>query len=146
MPVTAYSPVEQGRLAGHPALEEVAKRHDATGLQVALAWLLRRPDVLAIPKAGTVAHVVENRAAAELTLSDLDVADLDAGVSAAYEESVAGDAVTMPALTPKTRQPRLLARPLPEPGPPDPCRRMPGAPPGAPACFDTALRAGSAGR
>ncbi len=78
MPVTAYSPVEQGRLVGHPALEEVAKRHDATGLQVALAWLLRRPDVLAIPKAGTVAHIEENRSAVELKLSDLDVSDLDA--------------------------------------------------------------------
>ena len=77
VPVTAYSPVEQGRLASHPALVEVAKRHDATGLQVALAWLLRRPDVLAIPKAGTVAHVEENRAAADLMLSDQDLTDLD---------------------------------------------------------------------
>ncbi len=77
VPVTAYSPVEQGRLAGHAALEEVAKRHDATGLQVALAWLLRRPDMLAIPKAGTVAHVEQNRAAADLKLSDQDVTDLD---------------------------------------------------------------------
>lgn len=77
VPVTAYSPVEQGRLTAHPALEAVARRHDATGLQVALAWLLRRPDVLAIPKAGTVAHVEENRAAAELVLSDQDLTDLD---------------------------------------------------------------------
>lgn len=77
MPVMAYSPVEQGRLVAHPALEEVAQRHDATGLQVALAWLLRRPDVLAIPKAGTVAHVEENRAAADMTLSDQDLMDLD---------------------------------------------------------------------
>ena len=77
VPVTAYSPVEQGRLAGHSALDEVAKRHEATGLQVALAWLLLRPDVLAIPKAGTVAHIEENRAAAELTLSDQDLKDLD---------------------------------------------------------------------
>ncbi len=77
VPITAYSPVEQGRLAAHSALDEVAKRHEVTGLQVALAWLLRRPDVMVIPKAGTVAHVVENRAAAELTLSDQDLADLD---------------------------------------------------------------------
>ena len=77
VPVTAYSPVEQGRLAARPALEEGARRHEATGLQVALAWLLRRPEVLAIPKAGTVAHVEENRAAAELALSDQDLMDLD---------------------------------------------------------------------
>ena len=43
MPAMAYSPVEQGRLAGHPALGAVAERHGVTGLQVALAWLLRRP-------------------------------------------------------------------------------------------------------
>ena len=77
MPAMAYSPVEQGRLLGHPALDAVAKRHGATGLQVALAWLLRRADTLVIPKAGTVAHVEENRAAADLRLTDADLADLD---------------------------------------------------------------------
>ena len=39
---------------GHAALDQVAERHGATGLQVALAWLLRRPDLMVIPKAGTV--------------------------------------------------------------------------------------------
>lgn len=77
MPAMAYSPVEQGRLSGHPALAEVAARHGATDLQVALAWLLRRPNLIAIPKAGTVAHVAENRAAADLALTADDVADLD---------------------------------------------------------------------
>ena len=77
MPVMAYSPVEQGRLFGHPALDGVAERHGATGLQVALAWLLRRPDTMVIPKAGTVAHVEENRAAADLRLTEDDLADLD---------------------------------------------------------------------
>ena len=77
MPVMAYSPIEQGRLHGHPALEAVAGRHSATGLQVALAWLLARPDVMVIPKAGTVAHVEENRAAADLVLTDADFAELD---------------------------------------------------------------------
>ena len=77
IPTMAYSPVEQGRLLGHAALDEVARRHGATGMQVALAWLLRGPDVMAIPKAGTVAHVEENRAAADLRLTEADVADLD---------------------------------------------------------------------
>ena len=77
MPAMAYSPVEQGRLAGHPALAGVAARHGATALQVALAWVLRRPNVIAIPKAGTVAHVEENRAAADLVLTAEDVAALD---------------------------------------------------------------------
>lgn len=77
MPAMAYSPVEQGRLAGHPALAGVAARHGATALQVALAWVLRRPNVIAIPKAGTVAHVEENRAAADLVLTAEDLAALD---------------------------------------------------------------------
>ena len=60
-----------------PALERVAERHGATALQVALAWLLRRPDLMVIPKAATVAHVEENRAAADLALTEADLADLD---------------------------------------------------------------------
>ncbi|MGI3899124.1 MAG: aldo/keto reductase [Janthinobacterium lividum] len=77
LPAMAYSPIEQGRLHGHEALEQVAERHGATGLQVALAWLLRRPDLMVIPKAGSVAHVAENRAAADLSLTEADLADLD---------------------------------------------------------------------
>lgn len=65
----AYSPVEQGRLLAHPALADVATRIGATPAQVALAWTLRRGGVIAIPKAGDVAHVRENRAAADLVLS-----------------------------------------------------------------------------
>ena len=77
MPAMAYSPVEQGRLVGHPALEGVAGRHGATAAQIALAWLLRRPGLMVIPKAGTVAHVEENRAAADIALSESDLAELD---------------------------------------------------------------------
>jgi diketogulonate reductase-like aldo/keto reductase len=60
MPVMAYSPVEQGRIIGHKALKQVAQRLGATPAQVALAWVLRQDGVVAIPKAGTVAHVREN--------------------------------------------------------------------------------------
>lgn len=69
MPIMAYSPVEQGRLLAHPALVDVAGRMDATPAQVALAWTMHRDGVIAIPKAGTIAHVQENRAAADLVLS-----------------------------------------------------------------------------
>ena len=78
MPVMAYSPVEQGRLVADLALADVARSVGATSAQVALAWTLRRDGVVAIPKAGTVAHVRENRAAAELVLSDDHLAALDA--------------------------------------------------------------------
>ncbi len=77
IPAMAYSPVEQGRLLGHAALKAVAMRHDATPSQVALAWLLRRPGTIVIPKAGTIAHVRENAGAAALTLSSDDLAALD---------------------------------------------------------------------
>ena len=78
MPVMAYSPVEQGRLLGHRALACVAERIGATPAQVALAWLLQHEGVIAIPKAGSAAHVRENRAAADLALTAEDLATLDA--------------------------------------------------------------------
>jgi diketogulonate reductase-like aldo/keto reductase len=77
MPCMAYSPVEQARLPQSGALAEVASRHTAAPYQIALAWLLRRDDLIAIPKAGTVAHVEQNRAAAEILLSPEDLALLD---------------------------------------------------------------------
>jgi diketogulonate reductase-like aldo/keto reductase len=77
IPIMAYSPIEQGRLLGDAALRRVAERHDATPAQVALAWVLRQDGVIAIPKAGTVDHVHENRRALELELTQQDLAALD---------------------------------------------------------------------
>ena len=77
VPVMAYSPIEQGRLLGHRALQEVAKRHAATPAQVGLAWVLRQDRVIAIPKAGTVAHVRENRGALDIALTEEDIKALD---------------------------------------------------------------------
>ncbi|WP_042690718.1 aldo/keto reductase [Azospirillum sp. B506] len=78
MPVMAYSPIGQGgRLLRSPALLAVAKRHDATPAQVAIAWALRQQGVIAIPKAGTTAHVLQNAEAAKLTLTAEDIAEID---------------------------------------------------------------------
>ncbi|MFI5801393.1 aldo/keto reductase [Streptomyces sp. NPDC051561] len=77
VPAMAYSPLEQGRLLGHPALDSVAEAHGATPLQVALAWVLRHDDVIAIPKAATVAHVEDNHAALDLVLTPDDLKALD---------------------------------------------------------------------
>ncbi len=77
MPLMAYSPIEQGRLLGHPALRTVAERHDATPAQVALAWLMRHDDVIVIPKATALAHVDENLAAPDLLLTHDDFTALD---------------------------------------------------------------------
>ena len=78
MPAMAYSPVEQGRLLTDPELVRVAATIGATPAQVALAWVLHHDGMIAIPKAGNVAHVRENRAAADLVLSPEDLAALDA--------------------------------------------------------------------
>jgi diketogulonate reductase-like aldo/keto reductase len=78
MPAMAYSPVEQGRLLADRALAQVAETIGATPAQVALAWAMRQDNMIAIPKAGSVAHMRENRAAADLILSDADLAALDA--------------------------------------------------------------------
>jgi len=75
--VMAYSPIEQGKLLGHPVLRQIAARHDATAAQVALSWVLRQQGVVAIPKAGRSVHVEENREAAELALTQADLAELD---------------------------------------------------------------------
>jgi diketogulonate reductase-like aldo/keto reductase len=73
----AYSPIEQGRLPGSGALVDIAKRHRATTFQIALAWALRRPDMIVIPKAATIAHVNANRAALDVALDEADIAALD---------------------------------------------------------------------
>jgi diketogulonate reductase-like aldo/keto reductase len=73
----AYSPVEQGRILTDHTLARVAARHDATAAQVALAWLLEQEDLIVIPKATSLAHVRENRAAVDLTLTQDDLAELE---------------------------------------------------------------------
>src|SRR5438552_4450189 len=54
------------------ALRSVAKTHDATPAQVALAWLIRKPNVVAIPGASSVKQLESNAAAADIELSDDD--------------------------------------------------------------------------
>jgi diketogulonate reductase-like aldo/keto reductase len=79
IPVMAYSPIGQaGRLLRSAALREVAKRHDATPAQIAIAWGLRHPHVISIPKAIDPAHVRQNAAAGEIALTEEDLAAIDA--------------------------------------------------------------------
>jgi diketogulonate reductase-like aldo/keto reductase len=77
LPLMAYSPIEQGRLATSSELAQIAARHGATPAQIALAWVLRQPGVIAIPKASTPGHVQQNRAALDLELTAEDLAQLD---------------------------------------------------------------------
>jgi aryl-alcohol dehydrogenase-like predicted oxidoreductase len=103
--VIAYSPLQQGLLSGRygvdnlpkgmrantpdflpenlrrvepllAVLRRLAEAHDATPTQVALAWLLRRPNVVVIPGASSVAQAESNARAADLELSDDEDAEL----------------------------------------------------------------------
>ena len=77
-PIIAYSPVEEGLLAhAHHVLKRVAERHDATPVQIALAWVVREDGVIAIPKAADPKHVRENRGAADIKLTKRDLEELD---------------------------------------------------------------------
>jgi diketogulonate reductase-like aldo/keto reductase len=78
IPVMAYSPLEQGRLAKHKGLAAFAKRHGMTSPQAALAWLLAREDVIVIPKCGNAARMQENLGALQIALSLGQLAELDA--------------------------------------------------------------------
>jgi len=104
--VMAYSPLAQGLLSGKyqqapprnfrrmrrgfsaesrervqpliDALGEIGSRHSATNAQIALAWLIRKPNVVAIPGASSVRQFEENVAAADIDLSDEEDARLSA--------------------------------------------------------------------
>lgn len=77
MPIMAYSPLDQARLTKRTALEAIAKRHEATAYQIALAWTLAQDGVISIPKAVKPDHVRQNVAAAGIKLSAEDLAELD---------------------------------------------------------------------
>jgi len=74
----AYSPVGHGRgLLENATLKKIAKRHDATAAQIALAWVLRQPDVITVPKASNEKHVRDNVRSIDIELTKEDFADLD---------------------------------------------------------------------
>lgn len=77
IPVMAYSPIEQARLPRSGALGAVAQKHGVDPYQVALAWVMRQGDVIAIPKASKIKHVELNAGARELTLDAEDLAAID---------------------------------------------------------------------
>lgn len=77
MPVMAYSPVGEGKLTEHYLLKEIARNKDATPSQIALAWVMRNPGMIAIPKAGCIKHVEENYKSISLELTTEDIEKLD---------------------------------------------------------------------
>ena len=75
--IMAYSPLDQGKLLRSRELERIAVKHSATLPQIALAWVLREKNMIAIPKAGSEAHVRENHGALKVRLDKDDLAALD---------------------------------------------------------------------
>jgi diketogulonate reductase-like aldo/keto reductase len=79
VPIMAYSPLGQGgRLLRSAALKAVAQRHNATPAQIAIAWGMRNPHVISIPKATDPEHVRQNAKAGAISLTEEDLAAIDA--------------------------------------------------------------------
>ena len=76
--LTAYSPVAKAQVNDDPVMQAIARRHGATPVQVAIAWLMAQPNLVAIPKSGRAQGQKENLAAAGLVLTAEDLAAIAA--------------------------------------------------------------------
>ena len=72
IPLVAYCPLAQGRVASDAALAKIGKKHNASAAQVALKWLLDQDGVAAIPKASRAESQQANLDALKVTLDDED--------------------------------------------------------------------------
>jgi len=75
--IMAYSPLAQGRILRNGALGQVAAKHGTTPAVAAVAWTLRNPGIISIPKSSNVERVKELARAADLVLDAEDLAALD---------------------------------------------------------------------
>ncbi|MFC6724940.1 aldo/keto reductase [Halobium palmae] len=75
--LVAYAPIARGKVEEVAEVREVAEKHDATPVQVSLAWLLAKENVVPIPKATGEEHIRENYEAREVELDDEDVEKID---------------------------------------------------------------------
>ncbi len=76
--LTAYTPVEKGRVAHDTTLQTLARKHSATPTQIALAWLIHQPRVITIPMSHNPAHIAENLRAVDVKLDEGDMQQLNA--------------------------------------------------------------------
>ncbi len=74
--LTAYSPIDAGRLSSNNSLDQIAKAHNATPYQIALAWLVMQPRVITIPMSYDPGHIKENFDAAEISLNAAEMDQL----------------------------------------------------------------------
>ena len=78
MPLMAYCPIDGGRIVKHTGLGRLAASLSLSAAQLALAWLLRQPGVMAIPKVGSEAHLIENWRSRDATIPQSVVSELEA--------------------------------------------------------------------
>lgn len=76
---TAYSPMDEGNLRSSKALNEIAKAHNATIYQIALAWVISQPQVITIPMSANSRHQKENFDAVEIELNEREMDQLTNG-------------------------------------------------------------------
>ncbi len=86
IPVMAYAPLAQGALAVDIQLEAIAKPLRLSAAQLALAWVLHRPGVIALAQSSSRRHVTRNRLAAGVELSATTLGRLDAFFAPPAEE------------------------------------------------------------
>ena len=77
IPLMAYSPIDQGTLAGHQALAAIGEPRGLSAAQVALAWVLAQPGAVAIPKAVKAQHLRDNLAAASVAIDVEELRQID---------------------------------------------------------------------
>ena len=75
--LTAYSPVEQGRLKPNQILRSIAEAHSATPCQIALAWLVSQPRVITIPMSLNPKHIKENFESVNIVLTAKEIKSLN---------------------------------------------------------------------
>ena len=78
MPLMAYSPIDQGNLAGDDTLAKIGEARGLSAAQVALAWIISQPGVVAIPKASSTRHLRDNLAAEGVSLSEAELRLIEA--------------------------------------------------------------------
>jgi 2,5-diketo-D-gluconate reductase B len=100
--LTAYSPLARGRVLDHPVLQDIAREHDATPAQVALAWLLGKDSVSVIPKAASAEHRATNLAASGMVLDPDSIRRIEALAD--------GGRIVDPSFAPAWEHPAAAAR------------------------------------
>jgi diketogulonate reductase-like aldo/keto reductase len=75
--LTAYEPLDKGNVRKNKTLEAIAKTHNKTIYQIALAWVISQPNIITIPMSTNPSHIKENFEAGEIELSDDEISGLN---------------------------------------------------------------------